>query len=214
MLWTQLIRWATLETSKEKTGIRIVSVSSSQHAQGKQKAVEWARRMLASNPIILDLETTGLRDAEIVQIGAIDVSGNVLMETFVRPTGRIPPDAIRIHGITDAMVANMPNFTSIYAQFSALLAGKTVIAYNVAYEKEVIRGECERRRLPMPKVGYWDCVMETYAQFWGDWNSQHRSFKWQSLANACRQQNILAEQAHRAVADCRAALALIRAMAQ
>ena len=169
--------------------------------------------MLAADPILVDLETTGLKDADIVQIGVIDVSGAVMMETLVRPTRPIPADVTRIHGITDAMVADAPSFTNLYTQFSVLLAGKLVIAYNVAYDKGILQGECKRRKLPMPRVAGWECAMINYAGFWGQWNSQRHSFKWQSLVNACQQQHIRLENAHSAVADCRATLALLKVMA-
>ena len=182
-------------------------------AYEKRKASDWARKMLDSDPVIVDLETTGLKDAEIVQIGVIDVSGQVLMDTLVKPSGPIPAEVTRIHGITDTMVVDAPTFTDLYTQFSVLLAGKIVIAYNVAYERGVIRGECKRRKLPVPRISKWACAMITYAQFWGDWNSHRKSFKWQKLVNACVQQNIVLDNAHNAAADCQATLALIKAMA-
>jgi DNA polymerase-3 subunit epsilon len=189
-------------------------VDESRIAYEKRKAAEWARKMLSSDPIIVDLETTGLKDAEIVQIGVINAAGDVLMDTLVHPTGCIPSEATRIHGITDAMVADAATFTDLYARFSVLLAGKIVVAYNVSYEKSIIRGECKRRKLPVPRVTRWQCAMKSYAQFWGEWNSARRSFKWQKLGNACKQQAITLDNAHNAIADCKATLALVQTMAQ
>ena len=111
------------------------------------------------------------------------------------------------------MVADAPTFTDLYTEFSVLLAGKIVIAYNVAYERGVIRSECKLRKLPVPRINKWACAMLTYAQFWGEWNSHRKSFKWQKLGNACKQQNIILDNAHNAAADCQATLALIKAMA-
>ncbi len=43
--------------------------------------------------MILDTETTGLYDAEIVELSIIDTAGNVLLDTLVRPTRPIPAEA-------------------------------------------------------------------------------------------------------------------------
>ena len=189
-------------------------MDESRKAYEKQKAAEWARKMLSSDPVVVDLETTGLKDAEIVQIGVINAAGEVLMDTLVRPTGSIPPEVTKIHGITDAMVADAATFKDLYTRFSVLLAGKIVLAYNVSYEKSIIRGECKRRKLPVPRVAGWECAMKTYAQYWGEWVSQRRSFKWQKLGNACKQQAVTLDNAHNAISDCKATLALIQTMAE
>lgn len=188
-------------------------MNTSRQARARQQAIKWAQRMLTLNPVLFDFETTGLKDAEIVQIGVIDVSGAVLMDTLVRPSTHIPSEVVRIHGITDAMVIGAPTFTDLYAQFSVLLAGKTAIAYNVSYDKGILQGECKRRKLPPPRVSRWECAMKTYADFFGAWSDQHRTFKFQSLTNACVQQKVALENAHNAIADCKATLALIHAMA-
>ncbi len=173
--------------------------------------MNWAQEMIDRKAIILDVETTGLHNAQIVQIGMVDLAGNVLMDTFVRPEGHIPADATAVHGITDAMVAAAPGFKDLYVSFSVLLAGKVVVAYNVEYEKKVIQGECQRLNLPLPRVAEWSCAMKSYAHFWGERN--RRGYKWQSLSKACQQQRIQVRDAHSAVGDCRLTLALIQKMA-
>jgi DNA polymerase III alpha subunit (gram-positive type) len=65
-------------------------------------AVKWARQQLAlDNWVILDTETTGLYDAEIVEIAVVDPLGEALLNTLVKPTIPIPTEVIEIHGITD-----------------------------------------------------------------------------------------------------------------
>ncbi|WP_374188802.1 exonuclease domain-containing protein, partial [Shewanella morhuae] len=49
--------------------------------------------------------------SEIVEISIIDaVSGEILLDTLVKPVGVIPDDVIAIHGITNEMVADAPYF--------------------------------------------------------------------------------------------------------
>ncbi len=186
----------------------------SQFAQEeKHKVIEWAREILSSDAVIVDLETTGLNDAAIVQIGVLDISGEVLMDKLVKPGRPIPAGATRIHGITDEMVKDSPLLNDLYIEFSILLAGKIAISYNSDYEERVISGECHRRKLPLPKPLNWQCAMKNYARFWGEWNPRRHSFAWQKLINACRQQNITVNNAHNAAADCQMTLALIKVMA-
>ena len=66
--------------------------------------------------IYLDTETTGFGPrAEIVDIAAVSAAGEVLLESLVQPTRRIPADATRVHGITNADVKDAPAWCDQYA---------------------------------------------------------------------------------------------------
>ena len=54
----------------------------------RQDVITWARQVVETGEtLILDTETTGL-DAhdEVIQLGIVDMHGNVLLDTLVRPT--------------------------------------------------------------------------------------------------------------------------------
>lgn len=76
-------------------------------AEINRQACAW----LEVNALILDTETTGLGDdaevAEVVELAVIDCAGAVLLDTLVRPSGRVPAEAAAIYGITDAMLADL-----------------------------------------------------------------------------------------------------------
>jgi len=179
----------------------------------KTDAINWAQAMLKEKAVIFDLETTGFKNAYVVQIGVIDLSGDVLMDVLVNPGVPIPKDATGVHGITDEMVKDAESFKKLYIQLSLLLAGKTAIAYNVDFDKSILTTECQRLGLPMPKPKKWACAMKTYAAYWGQWNSRRKSYVWQSLSKACDQQDIVVKDAHQAIGDCQMTLALIQKMA-
>src|SRR4051794_16479396 len=80
--------------------------------------------------VVLDSETTGVAHAEIVQIAVVDAAGQVLIDTLVKPIQLIPREATRIHGITDAMVADAPTFAAILPQLQNILTGRNVVVYN------------------------------------------------------------------------------------
>ncbi len=58
------------------------------------------------------------------------------------------------------------------------------------------------------------CAMTWYAEFFGEWNYSCNAPKWQSLTNACAQQDVDVSDlnAHRALADCEMTRRLINAV--
>lgn len=75
-----------------------VSVSNT-----RQEVITWARRVVAEGEaLILDTETTGLEaHDEVIQLAIVDMRGNVVLQSLVRPTVPVGTEARAIHGITD-----------------------------------------------------------------------------------------------------------------
>jgi len=164
--------------------------------------------------LILDSETTGLgRDAEILQLGIINKAGEVLFDKLIQPWATWEwPGAQRVHGITPEMVADcLPIFD--HEELFDLLHGKTVLVYNAPYDSRVFRQSLSLSNCKWYPEPLWIDVMEPYATHWGAWSSRHQSYTWQSLTNACLQQNIEIKGAHSAVGDCQMTLALIKKLA-
>lgn len=185
-----------------------------QQAKARKKAIHWARTTLKRGAIVVDFETTGLKDAEIIQIGVVDTAGNVLMDQMVKPRKGISLGAIGIHGITEDMVADAPAFTQIAPEFARIIKTHDVVAYNVDYEADVLHWECRRHAIDEIQPLSWSCAMRHYASFYGQWNPRRRNFVWQNLRKASQQQQIEVKDAHNAVGDCRMTLALIHKMAE
>lgn len=183
----------------------------------RQEAIAWAKDVCAGSFVVLDTETTGLHDGEIVQIAIINQAGRVLLDTLVKPVYRIPPDATAIHGITNAQVRNAPGWSQVYPEVNAICSGQTVVIYNADYDLRMIRQSCEAASITPRHAWATVCAMEWYAQFYGDWNDYRRSFRWQKLTSACRHQNIdedaINAPAHSALGDCLRTLAVVSAMA-
>lgn len=169
-------------------------------------AVRWARKILDSDDwAILDTETTGLGDAEVVEIAIIDRLGEPLLNTLIKATIPIPGDSTNIHGITDEMVATAATFSEVYPLIAAALQGKQVLIYNSSFDIRVLG--YTRRLHGLPSLGLRarsDCIMEWYSQWQGVWSSTRKSYRWQRLPGG----------GHRAMADCIAALECIKKMAQ
>ncbi|MBI4769272.1 MAG: 3'-5' exonuclease [Chloroflexi bacterium] len=173
------------------------------------------RETLAAQPLYLDTETTGLgASAEIVEICVLDHDGAVLVDTLVKPTGRIPPDASALHGITDRTVANAPAWPEVWPAVEALLSGRVVAIYNADYDVRLMQQSHRKHRLPWNLTDTrFFCIMKAYAEYHGEWNSRYGSFRWQSLEAAGRQCRINLPGAHRARADALLARAVLHHMA-
>lgn len=178
------------------------------HIKAKNSAIEWAKEVLAEkdNWVILDTETTGLYDAEIVQIGIINLQGKTLLDSLVKPTIPIPPEATSIHDINDEMVKIAPTFPEIYPQLAESIENLKVLIYNADFDISIL-AYCRRlHQLKLKPLGLRkrsECLMEWYAQFYGEWSDYYESYKWQPLGGN-----------HDAVGDCQAALSVLEEMAE
>ncbi len=180
----------------------------------RRQAIQWAQNLVTRNFYVLDTETTGLGERdEIVQIAVVDGQGNAVIDQLIKPSIPIPPGAARIHGITDADVINSPIFSSLYIRLSSLLAGQTVIAYNMDFDWRLLQQTVARYRLPDIRIGKRDCAMKQYAKFNGKRNGQGRGYVWHKLTSAVAQESISLGKAHDAMGDAMMTLDLVRAMA-
>lgn len=177
----------------------------------------WARKALSlPDLVILDTETTGQwkngRD-EIAEICLIDKDGTPLLNTLVRPEGDIHPEAARISGITDGMVADAPRFHQIAQTIAHLVEGHGVVIYNAAYDTPLLQAEFQRCGMTLPTCEI-RCAMLAYATYRQIPGRRPGEFAWHKLTTACAYERIaLSHTAHRALGDCLATLALLRHMA-
>lgn len=160
------------------------------------------------NIVILDTETTGLWNAEIVEIAVIDRSGKPLLNTLVKPKGSIPVGATEIHGITNEMVAEAPTWPEVWEQLHPILKDKTVLIYNEEFDIRVMKESFfvweeeleDRVDEAIELIDELDshCVMKAYAALVD-------SEKWLKLTEAAGR-----EIAHRALDDCKATLEVVK----
>ena len=105
--------------------------------------------------VFLDTETTGLNAAQgdrIIEIGCIEMldrrhTGRTLHH-YVNPQRSSHPDAIRVHGITDAFLADKPLFASVAQALLDFVAGAEVVIHNASFDVGFIDAELARLGLP------------------------------------------------------------------
>ena len=162
-------------------------------------AIVWATRLLDSDALILDTETTGLlkkSNVETVELAVINMRGKVVYQSLFRPRYMIPRRVIEIHGIRNEDVKDAPTFAQQAEQIGRTLHGKTLVTFNARFDRQIVARTCKLHKLEIPS-SRWECAMLAYRTFSGSG----------SLLR-------LPSGSHRALADCRATLKLIRRMAR
>lgn len=97
--------------------------------------------------VCVDVETTGLapdKGARVCEIALLRSEGErevARFESLVHPQQPIPPEVIRVHGITDAMVAGAPAFAALLPDIRGLLQGAVVVGHNVHFDLRFLRHE-------------------------------------------------------------------------
>jgi DNA polymerase-3 subunit epsilon len=188
-------------------------------ALARSRAIREARRLVQSDALFLDTETTGLDErAEVVEVSIVDIRGSVVFDSLIRPFCPIPPDATAVHGITDTDVAQAPTFADVLLRLSFLLCRRPLCIYNADYDMRVMRQSAKAHGLDFDAAvtpAGPTCAMLMYAEFWGDWNDYRSSFRWQKLGIAASQQGIdIPPDLHRARADAELTRLLVLKMAQ
>jgi len=181
---------------------------------------EFINLLRQNNALILDTETTGLDNrAEIVQIGIASLDGKELFNSFVQPAKtRRWPDAQRVHGISWSAVQNAPTMGQLSEELKEIMNGRLVAIYNADFDTRILRQSIKADSAAnlyqwLQKLE-WECVMQAYAEYWGQRNTRYGSYKWQSLTNACRQQGVKVSNAHDALGDALLTAALLRSIEQ
>lgn len=151
--------------------------------------------------IAFDTETTGLSATEgrIVEIAALkfNLDGEVIGEfsELVNPKVEIPQVVIKIHGITNQIVADKPSIDIILPKFIDFFSREPaiLIAQNAAFDVGFVNKEAERHKINIPENIILDQIDFTRKVF--------PSLPTYSLENTCRRFKLIDKQLHRAMAD-------------
>ncbi len=90
--------------------------------------------------LAVDTETTGMSPAdghrlvEVARVAIVDGRVGDTWSSLIRPGRPIPEDASRVHGITDAMVANAPDSATIARELRAACADLPLVFHNAPFD--------------------------------------------------------------------------------
>jgi DNA polymerase-3 subunit epsilon len=157
---------------------------------------------------VVDVETTGFaasgRDRLVeVAVVAVDRSGVITDEwcTLVNPGRDLGPQ--HIHRISAGDARRAPSFAQVAGALAAKLAGRVLVAHNLAFDARFLAAEFDRLGLPVPvsaELGL--CTMALGAAY-----LPHRSGR--SLKASCDAAGVELRDAHSALDDALAAAGLL-----
>lgn len=200
-----------------RISISNLSLESSMTLSPQQEAIRIAREYLERKPIYLDTETTGTGPNDtILEIAIVDHDGQVLIDTLVKPVGKIHPDAQRVHGIDPTLVLDAPPWQEVWLAVEGILRGRLVGIYNADFDLRLIQQSHALSWLnwQTPDGMQAFCLMKLYAQFVGQWDPRRGSYRWHSLDAAGKQCRIPLRNSHRAKEDALLTRALLKHMAK
>jgi DNA polymerase-3 subunit epsilon len=98
--------------------------------------------------IVLDTETTGLdpdTGDRIVELGAIELLNHMptgrVFHRYVNPEREVPAEAVAVHGLTTAFLADKPAFRTVAAEFVAFLGDARLVIHNAAFDMKFLNAE-------------------------------------------------------------------------
>jgi len=101
--------------------------------------------------IIFDTETTGLdpREDRVIEIGGVELVNRFptgrSFHVYINPQGReVHAEALAVHGISNADLADKPIFDDIVAEFMAFIDGAHLVAHNATFDINFINAEFAR----------------------------------------------------------------------
>ncbi len=105
--------------------------------------------------IVLDTETTGFKPEEghrVIEIGCVELINHLpsgqTRQWYINPEREVPEDAVRVHGITTAFLADKPLFREIAVEFLDFMADSPLIAHNATFDVNFLNAELKRLALP------------------------------------------------------------------
>jgi DNA polymerase III subunit epsilon len=111
--------------------------------------------MTAMRQIFLDTETTGLNadnGDRIIEVGCLEMVNRRMTErqlhVYINPERASHPDAVKVHGLTEAFLSDKPLFAAVADELLAFVQGAEVIIHNAAFDLGFL--DAELRRLGRP----------------------------------------------------------------
>lgn len=160
----------------------------------------------------LDVETTGLDAASnrIIELALVpfNMSSNVkAFNQLFSVDEPLPPEIIRITGISDDMLENQPKFSSCLDQCVDFFSKAAfIVAYNAKFDRPFMESEFARFNKVLPELPWVDPFI-----FVCDIDRYKRGKK---LSDAAKRWGVNLENAHRAQADAQAAGQLMLKMSE
>ncbi len=106
--------------------------------------------------IVMDTETTGLDPAHghrIVEIGAVELRHHVptgrRYHQYINPERDMPDEAFRVHGLSQAFLAEHPLFAAVVDGFLEFIEDSPLVIHNATFDLKFLNAELRRVGRPL-----------------------------------------------------------------
>jgi DNA polymerase-3 subunit epsilon len=117
--------------------------------------------------IVFDTETTGLDHANgdrVIEIGCVEIINRIPtgreFHHYINPERDVHAEAVAVHGLTRAFLADKPLFKDVAGDFLAFVGDAPLVAHNANFDVAFLNAELNR--LTLPKLAA-DRVVDTLA---------------------------------------------------
>ena len=101
--------------------------------------------------VVLDTETTGLSPKDghrLVEIGCVELSNHVptgrTWQRYINPKRSMPPEALRVHGLTEEFLQGYPVFGEVARAFLEFIGDSRLVIHNAEFDLSFLNSELER----------------------------------------------------------------------
>ena len=91
--------------------------------------------------LIMDTETTGLdplKGDRIIEVGIVELVGRKFtgekLHVYINPKRGMDEEVIRIHGISEAFLADKPTFDQVAQSLYDFMSGAEIVAHNATFD--------------------------------------------------------------------------------
>ncbi|GAA0801517.1 DNA polymerase III subunit epsilon [Psychrobacter piscatorii] len=102
----------------------------------------------ANRQLIMDTETTGLdalKGDRVIEVGIVEMVGRKFtgekLHVYINPQRGMDDDVIRIHGISEAFLADKPTFDQVAQSLYDFMDGAEIIAHNATFDMNFLNME-------------------------------------------------------------------------
>ena len=101
--------------------------------------------------IVFDTETTGLDAAKgdrLIELGCIEIVNRIAtgreFHRYLNPDREVHPDAVAVHGLTNAFLQDKPRFPEVVDEFLEFIGDAPLVAHNGSFDLGFINAELQR----------------------------------------------------------------------
>ncbi|WP_296402812.1 DNA polymerase III subunit epsilon [Psychrobacter sp.] len=137
-------------------------------------------RGITGRQLIMDTETTGLdalKGDRVIEVGIIELINRKFtgekLHVYINPERGMDDEVIRVHGITEAFLADKPKFKDVAKPLYEFMLGAEVIAHNASFDMSFLSMEFDKVGLTdfAEKITVTDSLVMAKQQYPGQKNT-------------------------------------------